>query len=77
MKQNKCDNTSHAWVCLKRASEVLQISEYINIAMKYTLPDFQMTSKSKLNVQQSCFKKCLVKRLSDMSYRLTTTLAGT
>ncbi len=74
MKQNKCDNTSHAWVCLKRA---VKCYKYINIAMTYTLPDFQMTSKSKLNVQQSCFKKCLVKRLSDMSYRLTATLAGT
>lgn len=77
------DETKQVWLyltCLgvfETSSEVLQISEYINIAMTYTLPDFQTTSKTKLNVQQSCFKKCLVKSLSDMSYMLTATSAGT
>lgn len=52
------DETKQVWqylTCLgvfEKSSEVLQISEYIIIAMTYTLPNFQMTSKSKLNVLQ-------------------------
>lgn len=61
------DETKQVWqylTCLgvfEKSSEVLQISEYINIAMTYTLPDFQMTSKSKQMFNNHALKNVLSK----------------